>query len=109
MSPDEYFAWLARRIDSAARKAAEAIAVQGEQMLRDRIPNNRPKTRRAVMHYIKKRGNGYRVTYGLRFAVRYRTSDRTSKSFQIFHQSWRRSEKRIAQLFRREFFAELNQ
>jgi hypothetical protein len=109
MTPDEYFKHLSRKIDKAAKAAVGTMAVEGEKLIRNRIPSARPKTRRAVMHYIKKRGNGYRVTYGLRFVVRYRIADASAKSFQIFRQSFERNRTRIALLFRREFFQNLNE
>ena len=109
MTPEDYFAWLERRLDSAARSAVEQTAVKGEQLIRNQMPDYRIKTKQALRHFIRRQGNGYRVTYGLRFRTRYQNFDTSHSSYRIFRQAWRESRDQIRQLFKKQLMRELNQ
>ena len=105
MKPAAYIRWLEGKIETAVKVSLMATAKDAAVAIRNNLPPNRTRTRRAVRYRITKQQNGYRAALRLRFSKRYRATG--TKTERLFRRSWRTIQPRVVSTFRNKLGEQL--
>ena len=99
MTPDAYFASLARRLDAAVLEACQETARWATLRLRAAIPTSWTQTRAAIVVKVERITSGFRLRTRLQFRKRFNTRGEP-KSVRLFYDAWHREEPKIIAYFR---------
>lgn len=107
MKPEQYFRWLARRIEDAAETEFLETIEATRRRMRQRIPSNRKRTRQALRWRVRDNGTVQRGELALVFSQRYRTSGTETQA--IFRRAWDRTKNTITPDLRKRLIIKLKE